>query len=347
MKLGGCAIHDRIVEERAAASSVAGVGSSAGGVGAVASAGLPGGGGSPAAAGAPAAADRALGRACTSDLDCVDPRWPNLSCVTASELALGGGAPPHGLCTAPCLASKECWAYGLESLCHRVGDGLGQGYCFASCNFGPYPPSTPSKCGRPDFACRPTQFWPDEPQTRCPAKACSTFDACVDGVCSGVINTCLPSCRGDFDCESGLHCDLSLDGGICVPATLGRKGFGEPCDPSTTPDPCVGFCLAAPGSSSGHCSERCALGDLCAWNAASARFDGYCNQASVLIIDTSPVPGDPGACGPCALHVRVDPGDAIACGPSRVCSGFDAGCAPGQECFQTDPATDYAVCDAR
>jgi len=302
---------------------------------------------------APTAATK-LGRACVADKDCVDPDAPGLTCVTAKDTVLGDGAPPKGLCTMACNRPQTpddvdpCAALGPDALCFPFVSGATEGYCIEGCAFGT-PDIGEAKChSRPEFACNPALLGPTD--TACDATDdCPAGDLCVDGACNIVLPGCLPSCRGDLDCEAGMFCDQGFLNGTCVATKPPGKALGEPCtvpgpnDPDE-PDGCIGFCQAdAANSTAGHCAATCGLARECAWNATSKKFDGICFYGTVLTNDNGDV-GDFGFCTP-SCNCTDECND-----PTLACSLLQQGAlntdfkGPGL-CFSPDPATpEYNQC---
>lgn len=244
-----------------------------------------------------------LGRGCIDDADCADTKAPGLTCVTATDTVLGDGAPPKGLCTLECAADEECAAVGAGALCYPFTEGADTGYCIEACSFGE-PEIGAIKChNRDEFACNPALLQDTEEPCTTAAADCNAGELCIDGTCAVVFPGCLPSCRGDIDCEDGMFCDQSFLNGTCVETKPEGKGLGEPCtvpaegQPSE-PDGCQGFCQAdSDTGDAGHCATTCGLLSECGWNAETKKFDGACFYASVLTAETGFV-GDFGFCTP-------------------------------------------------
>lgn len=283
--------------------------------------GSGGGAGNPGRAGSDSGVTTAtkLGQACVNDTQCVDPNAPNLTCVTAKDTALGGSAPPKGICTAPCTFNgSECDSYGAGALCYPFGEN-NEGYCVEGCTFGEPGVGEPKKChDRPEFACYPALLVPtQEPCTK--DADCQSGDICDDGECAQVEAACLPSCRGDIDCEDGLYCDQSFLQGACVPQKPVGKALGEPCTVAAgggarEPDECIGFCQAdETGSTKGHCANSCGLGRQCAWNPQSEKYDGLCLFVSTFTNDNNDGTGDFGFC-------------TLTCNCSEACMDPSLGC---------------------
>lgn len=241
-----------------------------------------------------------LGQACVNDTQCNDPSAPGLTCVTAKDTAFGDGAPPKGICTAPCNLTNEddCSGFGAGALCYPFGE-TNDGYCVEGCRFGEPELGEPQKChNRPEFACYPALFVPTT--TSCiDDLQCDAGELCDQGVCVVIEAACLPSCRGDNDCADGLYCDQSFLSGTCVPEKPTGKRLGEPCTVSDggEPDECIGFCQPdEAGSTQGHCGNSCGLGRQCAWDPESKKYDGLCLFLSSFTTDGRDGTGDFGFC---------------------------------------------------
>jgi hypothetical protein len=243
-----------------------------------------------------------LGQACVNDTQCNDPSAPGLTCVTAKDTALGGAAPPKGICTAPCtLNGDECSGFGAGALCYPFDSATGAGYCVEGCGFGEPDVGEPKKChDRPEFACYPALLLnTGDPCTK--DTDCQSGEVCDDNECAVVQPACLPACRGDIDCAEGLFCDQSFLSGACVTEKTTGKALGEPCTVPTgtsrEPDECVGFCQAdETGSTKGHCANSCGLGRQCAWNPDSEKYDGLCLFVSTFTANGKDGTGDFGFC---------------------------------------------------
>ena len=252
--------------------------------------------------GAAAAPGTKLGRACLTDNDCADTTAPGLTCVTSQDAVLGGGSPPKGLCTSPCGSDADCSSFGAGSLCFPFGSDMNAGYCVEGCTFG-MPNLGEVKChSRPEFNCNPALL--GATNTACTASTdCQSGELCINGTCNVVFPACLPGCRGDIDCDAGMYCDQSFLSGVCVKDKPAGKALGEPCTlppaggPSE-PDECIGFCQADGAmSTTGHCAATCGLGNECAYNNTTKKYDGLCLYASALTADTG-ASGDFGFCTP-------------------------------------------------
>jgi hypothetical protein len=246
-----------------------------------------------------------LGQACVNDTQCADPTAPGLKCVTATDTVLGDGAPPKGLCTAPCTITNqdivgECAAFGAGAICYPFGD-TNDGYCVEGCSFGEPAQGDPKKChGRGEFACYPALVLSTgDPCTD--DTDCQNGEVCDTGECSVIQPACLPACRGDIDCGD-LYCDQAFLHGSCISEKPTGKGLGEPCTVKNTsgisePDECLGFCQAdKAGSTQGHCASTCGIGRPCAWNSDTEKFDGACLFVTSLTQSPNDGTGDFGYC---------------------------------------------------
>lgn len=326
---------------------VGGSGGSGGGV-----LGRSGSGGSATQGGSNAVSPTKLGKGCLTDTECVDKAAPGLTCVTGKDTVLGDGAPPKGLCTAPCVIPQgpededTCAALGPDALCFPFTTGAQEGYCVEGCTFGA-PNIGEAKChDRPEFACNPALLGATE--TTCvDTDDCPAGDLCSDGLCNIVLPACLPSCRGDLDCDAGMYCDQSFLNGTCVTAKpTGTKALGEPCTvlDEGEPDECIGFCQAdAATGDAGHCAATCGLARQCAWNATTEKYDGVCFYASILTSETGDV-GDFGFCTPTCNCTEQCNDPALAC--SLLTQGALTTDFRGAGlCFSPDPMTkEYNQC---
>jgi hypothetical protein len=243
-----------------------------------------------------------LGRACSSDAEC-----GALQCIKATDAALGGGAPPKGLCTVSCTLPTDdqpddpCAALGLGALCFPFDERSTEGYCVEGCAFGK-PRLGQVKChNRAEFACNPALLGAtnDVCQTN---GDCAQGKLCSDGVCNVIRPACLPACGGDVDCAAGYYCDQSFLSGVCVKGTPQGKALGEPCtvpgpNEPDEPDECLGYCAPdSTGSTQGHCLSTCTYGTPCAWSSGTEKYDGACILVNSQIVGSSPAVGDFGFC---------------------------------------------------
>lgn len=235
-----------------------------------------------------------LGRACVTDRECEDSAAPGLTCLTSSDTALGGGAPPKGLCTMQCTTNDECAELGPGAVCLGFAENE-PGYCFEGCTFGK-PELGQQKChNRPEFTCGPVL---GATTTMCTDSTdCQSDEVCNDGVCRVLVPLCLPGCRGDIDCDDGMYCDQSFLNGVCLTKKPAGKPLGAACKVPDVgePEECLGFCQPdASGSAQGHCTTTCGVGRECGWNSDKKTFDGLCLYVSSLTGDVDT--GDFGYC---------------------------------------------------
>jgi len=251
----------------------------------------------------------ALGAPCTTTSDC--SATPGLICVTADhDVALGFGAPPSGICTAPCKSDAGCQIFRVGSVCGSLSefplsgevetDPLAPRVCLEPCALGA--PGGASKChGRSAMACRP--FAPRD-AVRCASAApyCSDGQYCFRGYCREF--ACGPRCNADADCSDGRHCDART--GLCVEEALPPVPVGAPCDPDAASNPCQsGSCLVmldGQGVKTGaFCTVSCEIGQPCGngqgacWLPRFADYEvgdiGYCQPTCSCDGDCQ-VPGD-------------------------------------------------------
>jgi hypothetical protein len=227
-----------------------------------------------------------LGAACTKKADCSDPDAPGLICITPTQTILGGGAPPNGLCTAPCDPNEvdACVAFGASSICRAFDpEEPAVGYCMEGCTFGT-PVGDDVKChNRPEFACNPALS--DDSGVTCSTNFdCDTDETCLGGSCTLVTGACLPTCSGEPDCAPGLFCDQTFLGGLCMETPpLGFLPLGAPCTVVDEPDDCIGTCQRdVAGSDAGHCATNCSFGSPCGYNSDTGLYDGACLTISTI-----------------------------------------------------------------
>jgi hypothetical protein len=232
----------------AGGSIISGAGRAGGSVG---RAGSSGGGGASSGDGS------TLGIECTVDTQC----GAGMVCIKANSKGFGEGGPSHGMCTMPCepqglecgllKPGAECWGFGTTT--------EPQGYCLDACQLGDPPVGAlNTKCaGRPDFVCA------DLGQT-----AVEPF--------------CVPHCRSDAECGSGLFCDKSSLLGLCV--STKRKGdpVGTACDPEADANTCEGYCIRTSATDetpvTGACVELCSGGLECMYGSGSKPVPGgFCS----------------------------------------------------------------------
>jgi hypothetical protein len=269
-----------------ATGGAGGTGGTTGGAGG--GAGMGGTGGSSGASG-----DGVLGDACAADSDCSS----GLICIKPDDEALGGGAPPNGLCTMACEADTECAALEAGSYCVAFNEEMTILYCLEGCETGML--GVPKCQERPDFACGLLALADT-------TTACTTSDDCGDaqicnedtGVCGDTVTGCVPMCGGDYDCQTGQYCDFLS--GMCLAGEETGLAIGAACDPSATTDPCAGFCqFVDEAGTAGVCAGFCtvnaqALG--CGWSGTGAA-DAACLYGTRLSPPDDLAAGDLGICG--------------------------------------------------
>jgi hypothetical protein len=241
--------------EEAASGGSNGVGGSNGGSGGSllgGSGGTSGKGGSSAggSSGSGSSNTTRLGAPCRSDGDCADDR---MFCLASDGLEDGSG-PPNGLCTLECTSDGQCFELTDNTYCVQFSDT--EAYCMESCVTGS---AGEPKCQeRTDFACSALGLIPGDDE-------CETSDDCsggqlcsTDGVCGDVVTGCLPTCGGDFDCETGF-CDFLS--GFCVEdKDDDLLPIGSACVPpdDNEPEPCDGFCIPTnDAGTEGECAAFC------------------------------------------------------------------------------------------
>jgi hypothetical protein len=197
------------------------------------------GGGSVSRAGSGSAGDTGttgiLGTVCAVDGDCAT----GFTCVTAGSGKFGGGGPSQGLCTASCTTDDDCAALEPGAGCVNMGTTDAPApYCLEACTQGdPLDPTT--KCqGRFDLACRDLS----DPTTS------TTADP-----------FCVPRCRMDAECGTGLFCSPRT--GLCSKTKPTGDAAGTPCDSNAATNNCAGICVGFPDSTgkvfTGYCADLC------------------------------------------------------------------------------------------
>jgi len=205
-----------------------------------------------------------LGSPCASDAEC----GTGMVCATASSTLFGDGGPANGMCTLPCTASgSECSTLKAGAECFDFGTTDNpRGYCLDSCEVGSTPDPTTKCAGRADFVCadlNPTG----------PSEA-----------------YCVPHCRADADCGSGLYCDKSALLGLCSKTKHDGDPVGAACTPSATTTTCQGVCLrtSADGVTPeiGVCAELCAIGTECMYGSGTNPTPGgFCGGTLTDVAD--------------------------------------------------------------
>jgi Cys-rich repeat protein len=207
-----------------------------------------------------------LGLECTSDAQCAE----GMVCAKANGTLFGGAGPSKGMCTKACTptpAGTECSDLKPGAQCFDFGtDDEPQGYCLDACEQDS-PLDITSKCaGRTDFVC-----------------------ADLGDEDTGPAPFCVPHCRSDAECGTGLFCDKSSLLGLCS-KTKPPAGdpVGAPCTPTTESDPvpntCAGYCIRTSENGvspvTGVCVELCSGGSECMYGAGSKPTPGgFCGGA--------------------------------------------------------------------
>ncbi|HKQ71781.1 MAG TPA: hypothetical protein VJT73_20700 [Polyangiaceae bacterium] len=238
-----------------------------------------------------------VGSPCASSASCAK----GLTCLGPSDNLGPGLGFPNGVCTVDCTTSPSICA-PLNGVCVNFEDSpTAKGYCMEACFSGP-PAAGENKCHtRPDTACEP-------------------LDA------AGMVQACLPICTDDGDCGGTRKCDLGT--GFCRDMVPTGDPVGTPCmanTPATTPETCLGFCSALPGTKPveggppvpGRCTSLCTIGvsvEGCGYRTGPANVDppfGAC----VLVTSENPGAGDVGLCAQLCDTVA----DCKVKGPGWVC----------------------------
>jgi len=203
-----------------------------------------------------------LGAECTSDPQC----GTGMICITASSTLLGDGGPSNGMCTMACTpGGTECSALKVGAECANFSlTSIPQGYCLDACELG-VPADLTSKCwGRLDFACMDLGSTQSAP-------------------------FCVPHCRSDAECGSGLYCDQSSALGLCTKTKPAGNPPGTACAPDAATNTCAGVCIpTSPAGTSpvtGVCGELCSVGSECLYGSgANPAPGGLC--AGILSDDS-------------------------------------------------------------
>ncbi|HYQ02820.1 MAG TPA: hypothetical protein VER96_29315 [Polyangiaceae bacterium] len=227
-----------------------------------AGAGRAGGRGRGGAGGGGSSGNQMLGAECTNNADC----GTGLICITASSTLLGDGGPSNGMCTMACTpGGTECSALKVGAECANFSlTSTPQGYCLDACEPGA-PVDLSSKCwGRLDFMC-------------------------VDLGSTQSAPFCVPHCRSDAECGSGLYCDKSSVLGLCTKTKPVGDPAGTACAPDAATNTCTGVCIpTSPVGTSpmtGVCGELCAVGSECLYGSgANPAPGGLC--AGILSDDS-------------------------------------------------------------
>ncbi|MFO7178742.1 MAG: hypothetical protein DIU78_008600 [Pseudomonadota bacterium] len=263
-----------------------------------------------------AATVASIGRFCEDDTDC-----------TASFCVPPEVGVPHGLCTVECATDADCPA---GSRCYTDA-----GICIEACSVG-Y--GVDPKCQqRADMACSVVPRRQGEAACTDDSQ-CSGPARCVDGVCWEPIEACWFQCGGDFDCDTGLRCDLGV--GLCTDQDVGSDAIGAQCDPAAAEDTCIGNCMSFVDQSGepvySACVAPCTFGRIegCGWNGA-----GPANAACLLPWD---VDGDVGDLGQC---VPLCDCNADCAHPDTRCFGFAEISTPEDAAYLEELFGRRGICD--
>ena len=181
-----------------------------------------------------------LGATCVVDSDC----GAGLTCLTSDSTTLGGlGGPSLGLCTVTCALDSDCAPFEAGAGCVNYGTTNDpQAFCFEGCVQGS--DGTVTQCqGRPDIACADLS---DPTLTTVP----NPF--------------CVPQCRSDLECGTGLFCNPQT--GLCNKTKPTGDPVGTACDPAAATNNCLGTCIGVRDSQNNLTTGFCA--DLCSGYAA-------------------------------------------------------------------------------
>jgi hypothetical protein len=257
-----------------------------------------------------------VGKPCTKDSECAT----GLHCFTTASDSLGSGGPAGGLCSLDCAArgQPDCARVDGASVCSTDQTGKFS-FCLEQCDIGT--PDGGAKChDRPDMACTPPQF--------------------------GGSPSCVPTCRGDYDCAGRVCAPLT---GLCSATKQGTSPIGAACDPDGNTTDCMGSCVSLGNSlattNNSFCTSPCALGSpgQCGHDPAST---GPTDTACVFAFSQSENTGDVGDCGQlcdCDSDCR-NPG--FICNPKDAQEGRMGACVPkltfngvtpGLPCGKTTP----------
>jgi hypothetical protein len=182
-------------------------------------------------------------------------------CAKANSTVFGDGGPSQGMCTMSCTpGGTECDTLKAGAECFDFGTTADpQGYCLDSCAQGD-PLDLASKCaGRSDFVC-------------------------VDLGDTAPLPFCVPHCRSDAECGTGLYCDKSSLLGLCTKTKPSGDPVGTDCTPGGTTSTCEGYCIRTSDTGvtpvTGTCVELCAAGFECMYGSGSKPSPGgFCGGA--------------------------------------------------------------------
>ena len=190
-----------------------------------------------------------LGVECTADSQCGE----GLICIKANSTLLGDGGPSHGMCTKSCdtnaLTNTECDTVKPGAGCVNFGtENDPVGFCLDGCELGEVADVTSKCAGRTDFVC-------------------------VDLGQSVSMPFCVPHCRSDAECGTGLFCDKSDLLGLCKKTKVTGDPVGTACTPGATTTTCEGYCIRTSETGvtpvTGECVELCSGGSECMYGSGS------------------------------------------------------------------------------
>jgi hypothetical protein len=260
-----------------------------------------------------------LGTTCATDAQCAD----GLICVKAGSGLFGGTGPSNGMCTMPCqFGGSECGAIKAGSQCFPFGtDDDPESYCLEACELGA-PADVSAKCsGRADFVC-------------------------VDVGVDDIVPLCLPHCRSDAECGTGLFCDKTSVLGLCSKTKHTGDPIGSECDPESDTNTCEAFCVRTSDDGvtpvTGICIELCSGGSECAYGSGTKPVPGgFCGgkfSAASSVIDVGYCLPNCSCTGDCTM-----PGDLCRKWPAADADLADALGAPGV-CFPNVTQTVELTC---
>jgi hypothetical protein len=93
---------------------------------------------------------------------------------------------------------------------------------------------------------------------------------------------CVPHCRADAECGTGLYCDKTSLLGLCTKTKHTGDPVGTPCTPSTVTDPapqtCAAYCIRTSDTGvmpvTGQCVELCSTGSECLYGSGAKPTPG-------------------------------------------------------------------------
>jgi len=247
----------------------------------------------------------ALGSMCSADSQCGE----GMVCVTAGSMKFAGAGPSQGMCTMACDTNDQCDLLKSGAACANFGtEDEPVGYCIDSCVTGDVVDLNSKCAGRSDFVCY------DFGETL-PAPFC------------------VPHCRSDAECGTGLYCDKSSLFGLCSKTKPTGDPVGTSCNPEADTQTCEGYCIHtdATDDTKGQCIELCSFGSECMYGSGTKPKPG--GLCAGPLGTSEPGPMDLGYCAPncgctsdCVLEGDVcrkwpaaDAAAAAALGAPGVC----------------------------